>query len=146
MPSTGFVLRAISSAHLILSSTLLGYTVCRCSCQPFCSDGACRYTLLCVGLWLSSFAWLWTKQNPGLAKSSFEDPNQADLHPTKFSGQSMPLTWFCGWTKLLVGTATWPLWVGTQCAKIQVLVVASPFLLLCHRLPVVEPHRFSWNP
>lgn len=42
-----------------------------------------------------------------------------------FPGQSASLTWFYRWAKMLVGTTTWDLQVGTASARILVLVFAS---------------------
>lgn len=35
-------------------------------------------------------AWMWADKAPGLANSSFDNPNQTDLCTTKFRGQSAP--------------------------------------------------------
>ena len=58
--------------------------------------------------------------------SSFEDLNQPNLHPSEFPGQTVLPSWFCRWAKPLLGTTTWAWQIGTQTAKIQGLVVASP--------------------
>lgn len=79
-----------------------------------------------VRLWLSSPGWSVSDQTPGLAKSSlFEDPNQADFGPIKFSSQIVLPSWLYKWMKLLVGTTTWALQRWTWFAIIQVLVVTS---------------------
>lgn len=44
-------------------------------------------------------------------KTSFQDPNQADLNLDEVAGQSVPLTWFYRWAKPLVGTTIWALQV-----------------------------------
>lgn len=49
-----------------------------------------------------------------------------------FPGQSVVLTWFSRWFKLLVGISTLGLQVLTWLVKICLLVVASPSILLCH--------------
>lgn len=53
----------------------------------------------------------------------------------------------CRWAKLLVRTTTCTLQVGTQSAKIWVLIVASPFpYSIITRFPVVKHQRFPHNP
>lgn len=49
-----------------------------------------------------------------------------------FPGQSVVLTWFSRWFKLLVGITIWDLQVWTWLVKICLLVVASPSIPLCH--------------
>lgn len=51
-----------------------------------------------VGLWqLLSLGEQWVGQTrlQGQQGFSFEDPSQADSHPTQFLGHIVPLFWFC---------------------------------------------------
>lgn len=87
--------------------------------------------ILCSGLSYSSSSPCLTVSILGsrLANASFDDLNQADLHPPlKVSGQRAPLTRFCKWTDVLSGITTWALQVSAQSAKIYVLVVVIPSL------------------
>ena len=64
-----------------------------------------------LGLWLGSLPG---GRQPGLKSqqnASFEDPDQADLHPLESSGQSAPPICFCRWAELLAGKTIWELQV-----------------------------------
>ena len=95
--------------------------------------------------WLSSSAGCGLARLQDQHNSSFRNPNQTDLQPAKFPGQSTSLTWFCRWAKLPVGISTWALQVWIQSANTQVCCV-SPSSLLHHRFPVAGPYRFLWSP
>lgn len=86
-------------------------------------------TPLAGGAMTLLLAGVWANQALGLAKPSCENPNQADLHSSKFSGQSPPPVWFCRKAKTLVEITIGPCWCEFW-PKIHVLVVASPFPLL----------------
>lgn len=55
----------------------------------------------------------------GWQTSSFEDSNQADLHPAEFPIQTAPPAWFCRRAKPPVGITTWVLQVGTLCQDLS---------------------------
>ena len=80
-PSTGFVLGAISSTHPPVRPSIW------CSHQPPWSGGVRRHSPKLL-------AWAWANWALG-QNSLLEDPIQADLHPSEFSGQSVPPPWFC---------------------------------------------------
>lgn len=57
--------------------------------------------------------WLGYDSALGPARSLFEGPNQADLHPVRFTGQITPLPWLFSLAKLLVRTTTQALHIWT---------------------------------
>lgn len=136
---------------LLSTLALLGYTLSRCSGQPFWSGVVKTYTQQYVRLWLSSPTRAGAEQCPGLAWLFIKNSNQAFPHPTTFPDQTAPLTWFCRWAELLIGITAWALQVGTWSAKIQVPVVASPYTLLIHKQnPSGQVHKqtslqFMWG-
>jgi len=73
--------------------------------------------------------------------------NQADLHPSVFPGQSVPLVWFCRWAEPLVGIIAWSLQMWIQSARICVLQPLPLSLLqshFCGGWALQIPLQFPW--
>lgn len=107
MPCTGFSLRVIISAYLLLILGIAGPT--RIPEIVVIPSGHMGLEDTLHSGWDCLFQLLGQTRLYGLQNSLFEDLNLADLYLAIFSIWSMPLTWFCILAKLLIGITTWVL-------------------------------------
>lgn len=136
----------ISSVYCVSAGVLLGYTGFRCSLQPVWSHKTERYSPQKVGLWLGFLPRCGQTILQGWQNPLFEDLNQVDLHLDEFLNQSTP-TWFCRWTKPLVGITTWTLKLWTPYGQDPRAEYCKPLPTssITVRFPVVKPQILSCN-
>ena len=138
--SPGFVLEVISSAHSPLGSSVIGLHCFQELSLALLVRWGQKTLFTEVGLWFTSLFghgqtrlyWLYWGKTPHL------DSNQADLHPTKFPGNSSPQPGSADeqslWLGLLLGHFRYKLCLPrSMCWLLQTLPV------LDHRLPC-NPH------